>query len=501
MGKLEETNKSLWVATAPGTEYPALTSDVDVDVAVVGGGVAGVTTAFFLREAGLNVAVLEADRIASGSTGYTTAKVTSLHGLVYAKLIDKLGEERARLYGEANEAGIREVANLVDRFDIDCSFERAPNYTYTTDASHLNQIEAEVEAARMLGLPATFTSETELPFPVAGAVRFENQAMFQPRAYTLALVEELARGGASIFENTRVVDLDESDDGCTVKTAAGNVVRSKHVVVATLLPFDDRGIFFAKAHPVRSYASAVRVRNYTMHGMYLSADSPTRSLRPHRDNGNEWLIIGGEGHKVGHDPDTRERYAALENWTREHFDVESIDYRWSAQDYSPVDNVPYIGRSPRHRSVYVATGFKKWGFANSTAGALLLRDLIVGTDNPWLQLYDATRVNAMASAKEFIKENVDVAKTFIKDRVGSAQSVDELEPGEGAVVEADGEKVAAYRSENGEVRSVSATCTHLGCIVSFNTAEKSWDCPCHGSRFDLDGKVINGPAVKDLEQK
>ena len=503
---LRPENVSLWVATTPETSYPCLgqdgPDDVGVDVAVIGAGITGITTALLLKQAGATVALLDADRVAAGVTGYTTAKVTSLHGLVYADLIESFGEEGARTYGEANEAALARVLRFVDQLGIECHLARRPAYTYTEDPERVGAIEAEVEAAQRLGLPATFTTETDLPFDVQGAVRFADQALFHPREYCLALAAAIPGDGSFIFETTRALDVDTGTP-CTVRTDRG-VVRAGHVVLATLLPFLDRGGFFTKCHPRRSYAIAVRVTGRATQGMYLSADTPTRSVRPHDGGDEALLLVGGEGHKTGQDPDTTRRYAALEAWARDRYPVGSVEHRWSAQDYVPVDSVPYVGRLTRgSEHLFVATGFKKWGMTNGTAAALMISDAILGRENPWASFFDANRLEVTNSAREFVKENLNVARHFMGDRVAdlTGRSVDDLAPGEGAVVRVGGEAVAAYRDEHGAVHAVSAICTHLGCHVAFNTAEKSWDCPCHGSRFDHRGRVLAGPATADLEAR
>ena len=498
------TNESLWVATTPATSYPSLGEQgagaVDVDVAVVGGGITGITTAVLLKEAGATVALVEAGRIATGSTGYTTAKITTLHGLVYADLIATFGEDGARTYGEANEAGLARIARFVDERGIDCHFARGPAYTYTEDPARVEAVEAEADAARRLGLPATFSTDTDLPFPVLGAVRFDDQARFHPREYCQAMAAAVAGDGSVVLESTRVLDVDAGRP-CTVRTDRGDL-RAGHVVLATLLPFLDRGGFFAKCHPTRSYAMAIRVDGEATRGMYLSADTPTRSVRPHDGGDGTVLVVSGEGHKTGQDEDTTRRYAALEAWARDRYTVTSVDHRWSAQDFVPVDSVPYVGRLTRgSEHLSVATGFKKWGMTNGTAAAMILTDAILGRDNPWAAFFDANRVEVTASAREFVKENLDVAKRFVGDRLAglAAPTVDDLAPGQGAVVRAGDRRVAAYRDESGVVHAVSPICTHLGCHVAFNAAERSWDCPCHGSRFDVGGRVLAGPAVKDLE--
>lgn len=503
---LHAENESIWVATTPETSYPQLGQDgpppTTVDVAVIGAGITGITTALLLKEAGATVALLDAQRVAAGATGYTTAKVTSLHGLVYAGLLDSFGEEGAYIYGEANQAALYRIARFVKERNIECHFAHRPAYTYTEDPAQVGAIEAEVSAAQRLGLPAHFTTATDLPFVVKAAVRFDDQAMFHPREYCLALAAAIPGDGSFVFENTRALDVD-SGEPCTVHTDRGEL-RAGHVVVATLLPFLDRGGFFSKTHPVRSYAMAVRIEGEASQGMYLSADTPAASVRPYDPSDPSLLLVGGESHKTGQDPDTTRRYAAVEAWARDRYPVQSVEHRWSAQDFVPVDKVPYVGRLTRNDDqILVATGFKKWGKTNGTAAAMMISDSILGRDNPWASFFDANRVEVTASAKEFVKENLDVVKRFVGDRIASLAppGVEDLAPGEGGVVGADGEKVAAYRDDDGTVHAVSPICTHMGCLVAFNTAEKSWDCPCHGSRFDYEGRVISGPAVDDLEPK
>ncbi|MDQ3854913.1 MAG: FAD-dependent oxidoreductase [Chloroflexota bacterium] len=500
MGSLHETNSSLWVGTTPETSYPPLSDEVSVDVVVVGGGITGLSTALLLKRAGARVAVIEAGHIGSGVTGYTTAKITSLHNLVYRDLVDSVGRERARVYADANEAAIRQVAAWVEEYGLACDFRRAAAYTYTEHPGRIPVLQAEVRASEELGLPASYTETTDLPYPVLGAVRFDNQALFHPRKYCLGLAQLIDGNGSYVFEQTRVTDVEPGTPNLVVTD--GMRLRATHVVLATQIPFMDRGGYFAKTSPVRSYALAVKVEGRAPEGMYISAEEPTRSIRPHYLREETYLIIGGEGHKVGHDPDTRQRYATLEEWSHERFQVRSIAYRWSAQDYVPADNVPYIGQlAPGIERIWVATGYKKWGMTTGTFAGQILTDAILGRDNPWASFFDSTRVDLTRSARELISANVDVAKRFFGDRLAShsAPSASELGAGEGGIVELNGETVAAYRDPSGAIHAVSPKCGHLGCLVSWNSAERSWDCPCHGSRYDRDGRVIQGPTVRDLE--
>jgi glycine/D-amino acid oxidase-like deaminating enzyme/nitrite reductase/ring-hydroxylating ferredoxin subunit len=498
---LLDPNVSLWVATTPKTSYPQLSATCDVDVVVIGAGITGLTTALLLAQRGVSVLVGEAHRVASGTTGYTTAKVTSLHSLTYAALLKQLGQDKARLYGQANQAAIEQIATSVDSLGIGCQFTRAPAYTYTRDSSQRSSIEAEVAAAQSLGLPATLVSDCELPYPIEAAVRFADQAHFHPRRYALGLASAIEAAGGVIFEQSRAVDIDERGGAVVVHTEGGRV-QARAAVVATLLPFLDIGGFFAKAHPSRSYALSVRCPGSVPAGMYLSIDSPSRSVRPVDLDGVAGLVIEGSGHKPGQIEDTKPYYTDLEAWARETFEIEAVDYRWSAQDYVSVDQVPYIGRCPRTEAVYVATGFKKWGMTGGTAAGMIIADVIDGRNNPWLEVFDATRVGTGQAVTQFVKENASVGMHFVKDRVERlrAGQLAELSPGTGGMASVEGHAVGAYRDTTGKIHAVSLTCTHLGCTLKWNPAETSWDCPCHGSRFTHTGEVIEGPATQPLEQ-
>ena len=502
MGSLEEANPSLWVGTTDATRFHELHGDMEADVVVVGAGIAGLTAAVLLKNDGRRVVVVDAGRVAAGVTGYTTAKLTVLHGLVFDDLASAFGDEGAAKYADANVAGMATVADLAVRHGIDCDLERRPAYTYTTDPSMVDKITAEVAAAQRIGLVAEFTTDTDLPYPVEAAIRVADQAQFHPRKYCIGLARAIDGGGSAVFERTRATSIDEEGERCTVDTDHGRITAG-FVIQATHLPISDKGGFFARTHPERSYALSARLDGPVPQGMYLSVDSPTRSVRSARMDGEEVVILGGEGHKVGQDPDTRERYAALEEWGRRHFQIRSIDYRWSAQDYVPADHVPFVGPvAPGPARVFVATGFKKWGMSNGSAAGVMLADRIAGRENPFADFFDSNRLNLKQSVTDLIKENANVVKRFVGDRLKTeTRSVADLAQGEAAVLTEGDHRVAAYRDPAGAVHAVSAVCTHMGCTVTWNTAETTWDCPCHGSRFTCDGEVIQGPAVKDLERR
>jgi glycine/D-amino acid oxidase-like deaminating enzyme/nitrite reductase/ring-hydroxylating ferredoxin subunit len=487
---------SLWLESSPKSSYPRLEHNLQVDVAVVGAGITGVTTALELKEAGATVALVEAGRVCSGVTGYTTAKVTSLHGLTYARLSSSFGEEGARAYGEANQAGLERIVRFAEDLEIDCDLRRKPNYTYAESAEDRSKIEEEVAAARKLGLPAEYTETVDLPFPLAAAVLFPNQAEFHPRKYLLALAERIPGGGSHLFEQSAVLSVDDGNP-CKLATNGGEL-RANSVVIATHMPILDRGLYFARMHPERSYVVAARVRGSLPGGMYLSTEKPAHSIRTHPFDGGELLLVGGESHKTGQS-DSAERYRALARWAESRFPIERFEYRWATQDNMPADGMPFVGRLwPFSHRLYAASGFRKWGLAMGTAAAMMLRDQVLGRPNRWAPAFDPSRVKLRAGATSLAKENADVAFHFFADRLGGRGSPATLRNGEGRVVRSGLGQAAVYRDESGRLHSLSARCTHLGCIVAWNSAERSWDCPCHGSRFSYDGTVIQGPAVKPL---
>ncbi|MGI8774836.1 MAG: FAD-dependent oxidoreductase [Actinomycetota bacterium] len=504
MSHLEGDHRSLWIGTTPRTAYGALPPGVDVDVAIIGGGIVGITSAYMLKEAGKTVAVVDAARILEGVTGNTTAKVTSAHSPIYAQLVKKHGEDGARTYGQANETGLGIMRRLVKTLDIECDWEDRDHYTCTEKDDNLEEIVEEARIAADLGLPATYVERTPLPWPVKGAVKFSSQAQFHPRKYLLRLAELIDGDGSYIFEGARAHDLDEGDPH-VVRTFAGDI-RARDVIVATHMPFLDRGGFFARLKPGRSYAVAATIEaSGAPEGMFISEGSKPASLRtaPYEE-GKRLMIAVGESHHVGHVTDTNDRYESLIRALRDRLPVEEVLYRWSTHDLMTLDKVPYIGKlSPLHDHVFTATGFAGWGMAHGTVAAMIIRDLITGEENPWADFYDATRVAPVKSFTELIKQGKEVLAHWVVDRISNRNTVEleSLRPGDGGITDIDGDELAVYVDDSGARHAVSPVCTHQGCIVNWNGGEKSWDCPCHGSRFDTDGNVIHGPAVKPLEKK
>ena len=486
---------SPWLDGEEPPPRPSLRGTARADVCVVGAGIIGIATACELAERGLDVAVLEAGRIGHGVTGNTTAKLSSLQGLKYGPLSSRFGRESAAAYAEANEVGIASIAGLVDKYSIDCDFRRTANFTYADSETHRDSIEEEVEAAANAGLPVGYTEETGLPWQVAAAVRCEEQAEFHPHRFVLALAAALERRGARIHERTRATGL---SGGAVV--AESGAVEAEHVVLATHLPFLDRGGYFARTHPERSYALAARVASEPPQGMYLSTEQPAHSIRPFELDGEALLLVGGEAHKAGQG-NPADRYRALERFARERFDVASVEYRWAAHDNMSADGLPLIGRLwPFSDRLWAATGMGKWGLALGVCAGQMLADGICGREHRLAHIFTPMRLNARAALPTLISEGADVGMRLLGDRIRRRGTRDRIASGAGAVVGDGRGQRAVYRDESGRLHELSARCTHLGCIVGWNSADRSWDCPCHGSRFDPLGEVIHGPAVAPLSR-
>ena len=462
--------QSYWMASTPQAEYPTLNQDIKVDVAIVGGGIAGILTSYLLNQRGVKVAILEADHILQGTTGHTTAKITSLHGLKYSKIKSKMSEEMAKQYADANESAIRMFEKIAHENQIECDYVPESAYVYTLQDEYVDKIRDEADAAASLGIQATYLEEIPLGFPIKAAVRFDNQARFHPRKFLLPLAKKLTEGGGQIFEQSRIVEI-EKDEKYILSTKDKKKITAQKVIIASHYPFLNKpGFYFTRIYPERSYVVAIKAKDKYPGGMYINAEEPTHSLRSQESSNGELILVGGENHKTGQSKDTEKHYQALADFANKKFAVEDIPYRWSTQDCMTMDEVPLVGQfTSETPNMYVATGYGKWGMTNSMASAMILKNLIIDGSSPWQDVYSPLRKTIMASAKNFVVENLNVAKELIEGKISPPSS-----------------------------STVNTTCTHMGCEVSWNTAERSWDCPCHGSRFSEKGDVIEGPAAEPL---
>src|SRR5829696_6352534 len=487
--------ESLWLDGIAPSGFPALKGDGGrFDAIVIGGGIAGLTTAALLKESGATVAVLEAGRVGTGVTGCTTAKVTALQGTTISKVRRAQGEERAAVYAQASAAAVAEVERLAARHGIECDLERRPAETFAFSSAEAGDVEAEIAAARDAGLPLEGAERADLPFEVAAVARLDEQIQFQPVAYAQGLARAVDGDGSVVHESSRVTSLD-SGSPCVAR-AAGGSVSGDRVVVATHFPILDRGLYFATLRPSRSYCLAMRIAGAPPRAMSINAGSPTRSIR----SAGDLLIVAGEGHEPGSSEAQPERFEHLEEFARRHWQVERVTHRWSAQDPTPYDELPIVGPyMPGADRLFVASGFMKWGLTGGTFAGTILSALLTDGVHPWAATFDPRRLT-LRRMPALAKHNLKAAQ-LVTARLEPAEagSTDEVPAGEARVVRTGLGKSGYFRDEEGILHGVSLRCTHMGCLVRFNAAERSWDCPCHGSRFDLDGSVLEGPATRPLE--
>lgn len=441
-----------------------MSGNANADVAVVGGGIAGLLIAERLASRGADVIVLESGRVGRGVTGSTTGKLAALQQVAYSEIGD---EKRGRLYAQASVAGMDLIEQLVADHSIECDFERRDAWTFATRESDGKKITEELAAAEAAGLAVTREIDNRLPLESWGSVRLADQAQFNAAAFVVGLADALrSAGSVRIHENTRVTGLEENGHGVGLTTEHGEV-RASRVVIATHIPFADRGGFFARLEPQRSYCIACEIEDEVPEGMYISAGSPTRSLRSavHPGDGRRLLIVGGEGHRVG-ESDPGSRYGRLKDWTDQHFGVREVTNRWSSQDNMTSDRLPMVGAlHPLSSKVMVATGFNKWGLATAGAAAIDIDLMIAGQLQNWKSIFDPWRLS-LGQVTALAKGGLKFTEHLAKDHV---------------------------------LHRKAPTCTHMGCKLLWNDAEDSWDCPCHGSRFDPEGHVLQGPATKDIE--
>lgn len=488
--------RSLWLDGARPAPRPPLEGSRTTDVAVIGGGIVGTTAALLLAERGIGVTLVEARRVAGGVTGHSTAKATALHETAYSQITRKVGAEAAAAYAAMNLEGLALIAAIVERHRIECSFETAPNFLYTDDEASVARVEGECRAAAEAGLDVELVDDTELPFDVPAAIRLGGQIALDSVALTRGVAAAAEAAGATIHEESRVRSVGHRGP-CRIDLESGASLEAEHVVLATHMPLLDRGLFFARLRPQASYVISGPATDAPV-GMYLGIGSSVRSIRsaPVPD-GSRHLLVGGEGHKVGQGDGT-EAYASLAAWARERFSVEEFRHRWSAHDLMSPDELPMVGPvAPWASRIWAASGFAKWGIAKGAAAAATICGEIAGEPDPKREVFDTNRLNLRAQLPEMIKENANVGVRFFKDRM-RRDTGGALAAGEGRVVGEGRRQVAECRDADGDLHRVSARCTHLGCIVSWNSGDATWDCPCHGSRFAADGGVLNGPAAAPL---
>jgi glycine/D-amino acid oxidase-like deaminating enzyme/nitrite reductase/ring-hydroxylating ferredoxin subunit len=500
------STRSLWAATSPPADAGELQGDTTADVCIVGAGIAGLTTAYLLGKQGKKVVVLDANRPTAGQSQQTTAHLSNAIDDRYIEIERLHGEAGARLAAESHTAAINHIERIVHEERIACDFQRVDGFLFAPPDNSTDLLDRELAAARRAGLVVEQVQRAPIAnFDTGPALRFSHQGQFHPLRYLAHLMDAIRRDGGRIYGSTFAHDI-EGGEHARVVTRGGQTVAAGAVVVATNTPINDMVAIHTKQAPYLTYVIACPVpRNSVPRALYWDTLDPYHYVRTQPGDSQtsappvDLLIIGGEDHKTGQANDGADRFARLEAWAKRRFTIGPIEYRWSGQCMETIDGLAFIGRNPMDKdNVYIATGDSGMGMTHGTIAGLLLTELILGNDHPWRTLYDPAR-KTLRAAGQYAKENINVAGEYAAWLTsGDVKSEDEIAPGSGAIVRAGLQKIAVYRDNDGRLTRCSAACTHLKCVVAWNTAESTWDCPCHGSRFDPHGKVLSGPAISDL---
>ena len=500
--------KSYWTNSLNEKEinkFQSLKENVDTDICIIGGGLTGLNLAYNLRKYNIKTILIEKDRICKSTSGNSTAKITSQHGLIYKYLADSKGIDFAKKYYKANEKAIENIANIIKKENIDCDFEYQPSYVFTENISDIQKIKEEASIVNKFGGKAEYLEAKDIEISnlvktIAG-VKFENQAYFNPYKYANALAKICSNSQIHIYEKTKAVDVIDEENGYSIKTENGCEIKTKYLIITTKYPIVNiPGFYFLKMYQSTSYGIGMKTKQKVFNGMYINSEKPTISLRMAKDKDGYILIVVGSDYKTGEEKDLSNSYTRLEKIAREIYPKGEIKYHWNTEDCITLDKIPYIGEfSKVWKNCYVATGFNKWGMTTSKIAADIIIDKIMGFENEYEKVFTATRVEPVKNIKEvgnMVKTSMDAL--VIKKLEISKEEINQIQKGEGKIVEIDGKKVGIYKNEQGEIYKINPVCKHLGCELTWNNLDKTWDCPCHGSRYDYQGNLLYGPSVKDL---
>ncbi len=499
--KRDGANSSLWQKNM--MDYETSTHNISkrkFDVIIAGGGVTGITTALELQKAGKSCLLLEAQSLCFGTTGGTTAHLNSFFDTSYDQIKSDFGEDAIHLVVNATTRALDLYRQNIEEYNIDCGYEHKDGYLYSRDHKQTAQLNKIYEASVQAGADVAYTDRIPVPVDFQRAIVYRDQAQVHPTKYVFALARAFEDAGGLILQQCRLEDAVEVDDMVTANTSLG-VFQASFLIYATHIPPHINLLHFRCA-PYRSYAMAVKLNGDYPDGLCYDMYDPYHYYRTQEINGEKFFIVGGEDHKTGHEQNTEACFRKLEAHVREFFDVKEVSHKWSSQYFEPSDGLAYIGLLPGSKgNILVGTGFSGNGMTYSHIAALLFNDLIHKKENAWAALFSPNRLKPIAGFAEFIKENADVVTQFFGKRINTEKiaELSEMAPGEGRLVKFEGKRLAIYKDEKGKIYALNPVCTHAKCIVDWNQSEKSWDCPCHGARYNVDGTVITGPAHKALE--
>lgn len=494
--------KSYWIDTSKNLkELSSLTQNISADICVIGAGMFGLTTAYYLTKKGFNVVIIDKNNIGEKASGYTTAKITSQHGLIYNYLIESFGIDFAKKYLNANQEAINNIKSIIDTENIDCDFEYQDNFIYTNTSVELPKIEKEVTAVNSLNFNAQFVSNIELPIKNLGAIKFPNQAQFNPRKYMLGLAKCILKNKGKIFINTTATNV-KQDRNSYIVYANRNKILSKYVILASHYPFINiPGFYFTKMYQDTSYVIGVKTNSKLFNGMYINAEIPTFSFRTAQYNNDKILLFGGVGHKTGQSANIQSTYDILEKEIKKIYPNSQILYKWNTRDCITLDKIAYIGHfSNLMPNIFIGTGFNKWGMTTSNVAANIIYDLITNNKNNYVDIFSSTRMSPIKNRWEMKNILKESSYSLLINKLKIApDKLNEIKNNSGGIININGSKIGIYKDINGKIFAVKPICTHLGCLLSWNDLDKTWDCPCHGSRFNYDGKNLYDPAFKNLE--
>lgn len=493
---------SLWIdSVKEASKFESLDKNLEADICIIGAGIFGMTCGYYLSHLGFKVVIIDKNNLA-GTTSFTTGKITSQHDLFYSYLNTSYDTHFAKDYLEVNEKAIKNIQNIINKEHIDCDFEIQDSYVYTTKKEEVDLLEKEQKVLESLDYHAVLTKNVSLPFKVEGALCFKNQAKFNPLKYILGLSEKILQKNGQIYTNTISIDIEKDKKDYVVYTSNGKSIKSKHVIMATRYPFlNIPGFYFSKLYQSTSYIIALDTKKDLLKDMYINVSSPIYSFRTAKFNGKDILLLASGNNKTGHNYSSENPYDTLKNFAKQYYPDCNILYEWSSEDCISLDKLPYIGKfSSLLPNVYVGTGFKKWGMTLSNVAANLIVDEICERKNPYAYLFDSTRFGLFKNFDEVKNMIVDSTNSLLLNKLKpSDTSLENIKLNSGDIIELDGKKVGIYRDPENQIHVINPICTHLGCLLSWNDIDKTWDCPCHGSRYDAMGKNLYGPAFKDLE--
>jgi glycine/D-amino acid oxidase-like deaminating enzyme/nitrite reductase/ring-hydroxylating ferredoxin subunit len=495
--------ESPWQHDTPAIVSEAYKNKADTvyDCLIVGGGITGLTAALLLQNAGRKTIIAEMHTIGFGTTGGTSAHINTFADTTYKEAESAFGEKGAQLFADAINEGFNIIKKNIDKYKIDCDYESKTGYLYAEDEDQAKQLDDVYDGAIKVSVPVKYIADVPTPVPYQKALQFDGQAQFHPLKYIQGLQKAYLAAGGVILENTKIDTLTDEDNIHIAELSTMNI-RAKNVIYATHMP-PNINVFNFRCAPYRSYVMAVKLKNGAYpDGLIYDMQEPYHYFRTHIIDSQQLLIAGGNDHKTGHQ-DTEKTFDDLEKYIRKYYNVSSVKYKWSSQYYIPVDGLPYVGQMPlAANGVYCATGFNGNGMMLGSISAKILSDMVSGKQSAYADLFSPSRIKPIDGFTEFVKENADVAYHFMADRLAihETDSLKRLLPGTGKVVEVHGKNIAAYRDDKGNIHALSPVCTHAACIVNWNAEEKSWDCPCHGARYDIDGNVLTGPATINLKK-